>query len=233
MLTLLTFRPALGVLSPSSFCLKADALLALSGLPYRRQPANPMKAPRGKLPVLRDGAQTISDSEAIARHLRVAHGFDPDAGLTQDQRAEAEAFRVLVEEHLYFIGLWSRWALRPEMTCAVFLGSLPAPMRQIVFAAVRRKMLRALRGQGTALRSHDELLELFETGLAALATRIGAGPYFFGTDPRAIDTVLFGFLDNVIRIELDGPFEQIARRHSNLRAYCDRFRVRLYPDGWA
>ena len=37
MLVLETFPPALGILSPSQFCLKADALLTLSGLPFARE----------------------------------------------------------------------------------------------------------------------------------------------------------------------------------------------------
>lgn len=230
MLTLLTFEPALGVLSPSSFCLKADAALALSGLPYQRRAANPMKAPRGKLPVLLDGDKTISDSEAIARHLRDVHGFDPDAGLGAAQRAEAEAWRALVEEHLYFIGLWSRWVDRPAATREVFLRDLSAPMRRMVFALVRRKMARDLQGQGTGKRSRAELLVLFETGVESLSIRLGVRPFFFGTTPHLIDTALFGFLENVITIDLDGPFEQIARKHHNLRSFCDGMRARLYPD---
>jgi glutathione S-transferase len=91
LLTLLTFKQALGVLSLSSFCLESDALLAMSGQPYRRRPANPMKTPRGKLPVLVDGDAMICDSEGFARHLREAHGFDSDAGLSRPELAEAEA----------------------------------------------------------------------------------------------------------------------------------------------
>jgi glutathione S-transferase len=232
MLTLLTFKPALGVLSPSSFCLKSDALLALSGLPYTRKAANPMKAPRGKLPVLLDGDRTICDSEAIAAHLRIAHGFDPDLDLDRLQRAEAEAYRAMVEEHLYFIGHWSRWVARPEETRAVFFREVPAPVRQVLFPVIRRRMIRNLEGQGTGRRDERELLALFETGMGALAVRLGAAPFFFGPKPRAIDTALFGFLENAIAVELDGPFEQVARRHDNLRAYCDRMRARCFPDGW-
>ena len=51
MITLHTFGPMLGVPDPSPFCIKAMALLKMSGLPFEVVPgADPRKAPKGKIP---------------------------------------------------------------------------------------------------------------------------------------------------------------------------------------
>lgn len=47
MLTLHTFGPAAGVKSPSPFGLKAEALLAMSGLDFKASRGNPLKSPKG------------------------------------------------------------------------------------------------------------------------------------------------------------------------------------------
>lgn len=228
MLILETFSPALGVLCPSQFCLKTDALLALSGLAYAREPALPVTAPLGKLPVLRDGALRVGNSVLIERHLRTAHGIDLDAGLGPRERAEALAWRCLVEEHLYFILHWSRWIARPDAACATFFGRLPEPKRAEVFAQVRAKMARDLEGQGLGRHAPEDLLAFGRADLEAIALRLGAGPFFFGETPRSIDTTLFGFLENLVAVDLDGPLEAEARRHPGLVAFCDRFRARAY-----
>jgi glutathione S-transferase len=113
----------------------------------------------------------------------------------------------------------------------VFFRDLPLPLKLAFFTAIRRKVARDLNGQGTGRRSREELLALFASGMRSIAVRLGDAPFFFGDEPRSVDTALFGLLENAIAIELDGPFEEIARSHDDLRADCDRMRARLYPVG--
>ena len=54
-LTLYTFGPHFGLPDPSPFVMKADLLLKMSGLPYATDSRGFRKAPKGKLPYLRDG----------------------------------------------------------------------------------------------------------------------------------------------------------------------------------
>ncbi|TCO71282.1 glutathione S-transferase family protein [Rhodovulum euryhalinum] len=225
MLALHVFAPEMGMISPSPFSVKALLLLELSGMPFTRVPGDPRKAPRGKLPVLVDNGQAIPDSEAIRAHLARAHGFDADAHLTTRQRAEAAAIRALVEEHLYWVLVHSRWIERPAETRAAFFGRLPAPLRRPVFALVRRQVDRALQGQGTGRHAPGEIHAMGAEGLAALATLLGDGPYLFGDRPSSIDTVIFGFLENVLAATLDTPLRAAAAAHPGLVAYHRRLRT--------
>ena len=64
---------------PSPFVTKAIVLLKLSGLPFETNSKGFGKAPRGKLPYIRDGEATVSDSTLIRFHLeqRHEHRFRP------------------------------------------------------------------------------------------------------------------------------------------------------------
>jgi glutathione S-transferase len=49
----------------SSFCVKADVFLKLSGLSYKTKTFDVTKAPKGKLPFIEDGGKRIAGSTFI------------------------------------------------------------------------------------------------------------------------------------------------------------------------
>uniref|UniRef100_UPI0018EDA2F3 glutathione S-transferase N-terminal domain-containing protein n=1 Tax=Aquitalea sp. ASV15 TaxID=2795104 RepID=UPI0018EDA2F3 len=65
MITLYVFGPAFGLPDASPFVIKAEMLLKLSGLPYRKQPGSMRRAPKGKLPYLDDDDRRVPDSTLI------------------------------------------------------------------------------------------------------------------------------------------------------------------------
>ena len=86
----------------SPFGLKLEAWLRLAEIPYSVEESTALgKAPKGKLPYIREGGRHIGDSTLIIEHLKATRGIDPDAGLDPRQRAEALALQRLLEEHLY------------------------------------------------------------------------------------------------------------------------------------
>ncbi|ARE41886.1 hypothetical protein RGUI_3745 [Rhodovulum sp. P5] len=219
MLGLHVFPPAMGTISPSPFSVKSLLLLEMSGLPYRRIAGDPRKAPKSKLPVLEDDGQMIPDSQAIEAHLAQNHGFDPDAHLSPRHRAEAEAIRHMVEDHIYWALVYSRWIDNPAATRQAFFAPLPLPLRRPVFAMVRRQVAQALNGQGMGRHSREDIYAMGEKSLNALAVLVGNGPYVFGDRPSGIDTVVFGLLENLLPAELETPLAQAAKGHTALVTY--------------
>ncbi|MBS0244877.1 MAG: glutathione S-transferase N-terminal domain-containing protein, partial [Proteobacteria bacterium] len=65
MITLHTFGPGLGLPDPSPFVVKADVLLKMSGLPYRKVISDSRKAPKGKLPYIDDDGTKVADTTLI------------------------------------------------------------------------------------------------------------------------------------------------------------------------
>lgn len=70
MISLYQPAPAWGVLNASPFCMKLELYLRLAKIPYETKLANPLKAPNGKVPYIKDGDQTIGDSSFIIAMVR-------------------------------------------------------------------------------------------------------------------------------------------------------------------
>jgi glutathione S-transferase len=224
MIELLQFKPALGMMNLSPFCMKVEVFLRLAGLPYRCVEAMPLRSPKGKLPVLRDGGSVVCDSSAIVAHLQQRHGAAMPASLREPDAGERLALRRLVEEHLYFVLLWTRWLtdegwaiMRPA-----FFGNLP-----VLPALVRRKIRRDLLGQGVGRHQADEIVARGREDLDALAQSLGTQRFFGGDEPGAIDATVYAFLANLLWVPLDLPLRRHLAAQPALVAYCERLRARI------
>ena len=91
MITLYTFGPAWGLPDPRPFVTKAMVLLKMSGLPFETDSGGFRKAPRGKLPYIRDGEEVVANSTLIRLHLERRHRHRLRRGLTAEQRGIAWA----------------------------------------------------------------------------------------------------------------------------------------------
>lgn len=129
MLKLFTLPGEGKIRSSSPFAWKTEAMLRLSGLDFEKEyVADLSKMPKGKVPVLQDGEKLIPDSSLIQRYLTETYGIDLDKHLTPEQKAIAEAFRRMTEEHLYWMGVYNRFVdplSKPFMMKAMFDGMRP------------------------------------------------------------------------------------------------------------
>lgn len=212
---------AWGLRNASPFNLKAEALLALSGLPHTKREGLPKDGPKGKLPALDLGDRVIGDSSLIQSYLETEHGIDFDGDLTPRERADALAYRKLAEEWLYFANLYVRWVVRPEVTKA-FFESVPAPLRSLVFGLSVRSVRRTLKAQGIGRHTAEEVYAFGIEALDALAVRIGAGPFFFGERFTSVDAALWPQILNVSGAPHDSPLRDHALRLEGLADYCQR-----------
>jgi glutathione S-transferase len=227
MIELLQFKPALGLMNASPFCMKAEVFLRLGGLPYRAVDTMPFGSPKGKLPVLRDDAAVIADSSAIVAHLQQHHAGRLPPALRVPDDGERIALRRLIEEHLYFVMLWARWIADAgwAITKPAFFGALPPLVRDAVAGAVRRKIRRDLAGQGIGRHQPDEIYALGCEDVEAAARILGARPYFGGDAPGAIDATAYAFLANVVWVPLETPVKAAVVARPRLVAYCERMRA--------
>lgn len=228
MLTLITFPPGLNTRSPSPFAVKADALLAMSGLPYEKEFGDIRKSPRGKFPVLKDGDTLIPDTGHIQIYLENKKGVDFDSGLSDQQKATAMAFRRMLEHHLYFINGHFRWMEHPEAVRDTYFKDVPSLMRGFIFRMVQRQVAKTSHLQGLGRHTRDELIAFGNADINALATQLGNKKFFLDNVPTSIDASFYGTLHNLIDCELDVPLKQYAMKHDNLVAYCERFKKEVF-----
>lgn len=224
MITLTGFAPAFGALSASSFCVKAQYLLNLSGLEWQRKDVDdPRSYPKGKLPALETDAGIIGDSEAIRAWIE-AQGIDLDAGLSKAQRAVSRAFIRMADEHMYFHMLLDRWNhpdAWPEVKRAYFSG-FPPILRSVVPALLRRTQLKGMRAQGLGRLSIEERLAKIEPDLQAIRDQLAGNDFLFGDAPTAADASVVAVLDGMARTPGKTPLARRVTGDDVLSAYIAR-----------
>ena len=109
MITLYGFGAGFGLPEISPFVTKTEVQLRMAGLAYRKERAMPPASPKGQLPFIEDEAERIGDSTFIRAHLEGKYGFDFDAPLSLQQRAQAWAFERMIEHHVYWALVGARW----------------------------------------------------------------------------------------------------------------------------
>jgi glutathione S-transferase len=109
MLTLFSYPDLFGVADNNPFGLKVFAFLKLCRLAFRHEHIlDARAAPRGQLPYLLDGDETIGDSDTIIAHLIKRYALPIDAGLTTSQRNTDLLVRRMLDD-LYWVMSYSRW----------------------------------------------------------------------------------------------------------------------------
>jgi len=233
MITLYTFGPAFGLPDISPFVTKAEVLLKMAGLPYEKKRADVRKAPKKKLPYIRDEDGTVvADSTLIRFHLERQYGIDLDAHLSPAERGIAWAIEKLCEDHLYWVAMRERWLIDENFQKGPrrFFEIVPMPMRPIVRNMVRRQVRRTIWGQGLGRHTPDELAEITKRGLQAIADVLGDKQFLMGDSPCAEDATVFAFTLGVLTPYFDTPTRALAAEHANLIAYRDRGLARWFPD---
>src|SRR5512134_3817839 len=139
------FGEAWGIADPSPFCLKLESFLREAKIAYEVVPFEGRrsfaKAPKGKLPFIQDEDGTIiGDSTLIIRRLSQQRHIDMDASLDDRERGVSFAFRRMLDEHLYWVEVYSRWIDEPGWSNLrqLFFAKIPAPVRPVVAALTRR-----------------------------------------------------------------------------------------------
>lgn len=236
MITLYTFGPAFGLPDPSPFVTKAEMLLKLAGLPYRTDAAGFSKAPKGKLPYIEDDGARIADSTFIRFHIEKKYRFDFDRGLNAEQRGTAWAFEKMAEDHLYWIGVHARWIddNNFQKGPAKFFDRVPALVRPLAIAFIRRKLRNTLHGQGIGRHSPEEITALGMRDVQAIADHLGDKPYFMGDAATGADATMFGFAAATLCPVFESPVRTVAEGYQNLRRYVGRITRQYYPEirGW-
>lgn len=233
LIKLFQFAPVWGLRNASPFCMKVETYLRMTGLPYETiHTLNLTKAPRGKLPYIEDRGRTLGDSGLIVEYLKSTYGDSLDQNLSPLERAQALALQRLIEEHLYWCGIYDRWAVDAHwaLTKPAFFGSLPPLWRQIVPELARKTLLRQLHGQGMGRYSEQEIYAVGQKNLTALSDFLADKPFFLGESPTSLDAIAHAFLANILWAPIESSMKAHAQSLANLEPYCRRMQVRYFYD---
>jgi glutathione S-transferase len=234
MITLHIFgrMPNVPLPDPSPFCMKAEVLMKMSGVPYRVDTSGFSKAPKGKQPYIVFRDRKIPDSTFIRWHLEKEHLVEFDKGLSEQEKATAWAFEKMCEDHLYQASISERWLIDENFKVgpANFFNEAPALLRPLIAWKVRRDVRRAIYAHGIGRHSTDEIAQLAARDIAALSAQLGDKPYFMGNEPTGIDATVFGFVASALCPAFKTRSRTAAESHPNLVAYNQRMMAKYYPD---
>ncbi len=227
MITLHTFGPAFDLPDPSPFVAKAILLLKMSGLAFTETVADVTKAPKKKLPSIDDNGTIVADSTFIRRHLEERHGIDFSGGCDDEALAAGWAVEKMLEEHLYWLIVYTRWEVDKNFDKGPrkFFDKAPAVVRPLVIWMVRRSIHKTLNLQGLGRHTENEMTFLARKDFQTVSTLLGSKPYLLGDEACGYDATLFAFLESAFCPTFDHPISNTVKEFENLNDYCRRMRA--------
>lgn len=233
MIVLHQFARSWGIPNLSQFCVKTETYLRMAKLPYQIAEAFPFQGPKRKLPYIVDGGHKVGDSRLILIHLQSTYGNGLDAHLAPEAVAIAKGYQRLLEEHLYWIGMMTRWNYTEanwQVNKQAIFGSLPPVARDLAAAAYRNRIKGQIKGHGTGRLSTEEAFALGREDLNALAYFLADKSFFMGEQPSSLDASAYGILINTLGCPIESPLKDHALSKPNLVAYCQRMQGAFFPE---
>jgi glutathione S-transferase len=236
LITLYGFGPGFGLPEMSPFVTKTEVQLKMASLSYRKEKAKPTASPKGQLPYIEDGAEAVADSTFIRAHVEGKYGFDFDAPLSLQHRAQAWAFERMTEHHLYWALIGARW-VDPENFAkgpAHFFDGAPAHMREKLREDAQFRVAENYLISGLGRHAPDEDIDLAGRSLLALSVQLGDKAYLMGDTPCGADATAFAMVAGILTPFFTSPLRERMRPFGNLIAYVDRMMEQYYPEfAWA
>jgi hypothetical protein len=164
MIKLYGYGPAWDLPDCSPFVTKVDCYLRMTAQPYTLVPWRTLQdrqnAPKGKFPYIDDSGKKIADSAFILDYLKATYG-DPleEQRLPSHDCAIAHSIRVMLEEHLYWVLVYTQWLedVAWEAYKPVIFGNLSSTEQQMAAAQAQESVRSTLYTQGVGRHSRAEV----------------------------------------------------------------------------
>ncbi|RUS77883.1 hypothetical protein EGW08_014357 [Elysia chlorotica] len=210
--------------SLTPFAVKLETYLRLANIPYQND-MNMKKSSKGKYPWISYNGEAVADSQLAMEFLNAKLRVDLNRGLTEAQRAQAHAFRVMVDEHMYWCVVYFRWIYEKYAHCL----SLVIP-RYIVYI-MKRKLNKQLYAQGMGRHSTEEITQMLVQDLQALSAQLGDKKFLMGDNPTEVDCSAFGMLSVLVFSSHDDITGTMVKdQFPSLYQYTMRMKEAAWPD---
>ena len=232
MIILFSFGPHFGLPEASPFVLKVDTYLRMNSIEFESNSdfSNFSKAPKGKLPYIKDNETVIADSFFIIEYLREKYPGNLDEHLSEQQRATAYLLTKSLDENFYWCIIYFRWISEkywPNVKAELF-KDMPFPLKYIVPAIARRGTKTAIMKHGIGRHTESEIVDIAEQTLSSLSILLADQDYFFGDRPSSFDATAYAFLAQTTLSNEDTPLTKIGKQKTNLVNYCKRMQAKYY-----
>lgn len=222
MITLFSYPDLYGVADNNPYGLKIFAFLKLCKLAFRHEHIlDATAAPRGQLPYIVDGDETIGDSDTIIAHLIGRYRLPIDDALTTQQRDTDHLVRRMLDD-LYWVMSYSRW--RDPEYWPLFRDEILRTHPSIGEDALdqaRKYNFQRYHYQGIGRYEPDGVYARGIADLRVLANLVPQSAFVFGARPSSIDTGIYGFIANIHFYAIATPLKTFVASHANLVRHCE------------
>jgi len=234
MITLYSYPGLYGLEDNNPYGLKVFAFLKLAGLPFEhRHILDTKAAPRGQLPYLVDGDQTIGDSDAMLAYLTREYALPIDAALTGAQRDLDLMLRRTLDD-LYWVMSYSRW--RDDRYWPAFRAALLTQHPDLAahaqdLEAARQYNFNRYHFQGIGRYEPEQAYARGIADLQVIANLIHDEGFLFADRPVSIDAGVYGFVANIYFYDIATPLKQFVLSEPQLVRYCVAMREAVTRGG--
>ena len=224
---------ACGLKQLSPFVVKVEMALLYLGLKYELEHISPLKvrslSPAGKVPWIRMGKSTLSESDSIIAFLNGNQDGDLFDGLTNDQRVLGLALKRLTEDHLYWLMVWAKWISDTSRAALAesLLDQYPRPIKMVISAVTKRQISAMCKTQGIGLMSADERGKEAVKDLTALSDQLEKMPFLLGPDITVYDFSVAAMLSSILFFKPTNWLSDMAKNHEVFPEYLGRVSDRL------
>ncbi len=221
MLRLYSYPPLFGVADNNGYGLKIFAFLKLAGVPFRHEHLfDASAAPRGQLPYIVDGGETIGDSNAIIAFVTRKYRLAIDLGLDQAERDEDLMITRMLDD-LYWVMSYSRW--KDERFWPLFRDALLREHPELTEEGLKKAQdynWQRYFYQGIGRYEPDEAYARGLSDLGVLARLIPPSGFLHGAQATGIDAAIYGFIANIYFYEIETPLKEFVVAHENIVRHC-------------
>ena len=222
MLTLYSYPTLFGVADNNGYGLKVFAFVKLARLPFVHEHIFVASAaPRGQLPYIVDGDDTVGDSETIIAYVTKKYGVQLDAWLSPAQRT-TNLLSTRMLDDLYWVMSYSRW--KDERYWQAFRDALLREHPNLTIEGLAKaKEFNAQRYyyQGIGRFDPDAAMARGLADLAAISALIPERGFVHGEKPGGIDAAIYGFIANIWFYDIDTPLKRFVAAHDNIVRHCN------------
>ncbi len=222
MLTLYSYSTLFGVADNNGYGLKVFAFLKLAAVPFVHEHIfDASKAPRGQLPYIVDGNDTVGDSGTIIDYVTRKYCVTMDAQLTPAQRTTNLLVTRMLDD-LYWVMSYSRW--KDERYWQQFRDALLREHPGLtVEGLAKAKEFNAQRYyyQGIGRFDPDAAMARGLADLAAIDALVPPHGFVHGPAPSSIDAAIYGFIANIYFYDIDTPLKRFVVARDNIVRHCN------------
>jgi glutathione S-transferase len=231
------FFPTWNVSDPSPPCIKVESFMRLHDIEYTAPKFDPSyfkKSPTGRLPfIVTNDGEAISDSSLIIKHLSTTMNINPHNGLNEKDCARAHAFCSMLDETIYYLMVYSRWADPTgwKEVKEAFFAPVPSLLRNFIANTQRKKALDRLKKQGFGLNTPNQNSGIANDAFKALSDLLGKDTWFFNNDkPTLLDIICHAYVINLTNPPIETDLKSIASQYDNLVKHAKKFQDLVYSD---